>query len=377
MVADQLKRPHLFISPHSFFAGLFALLTLLATVLFISHRLTCSGSGDCSDPRPATGIVWNEIEQLHDLPGSPDSPSRTTAIIRRLKEQDLWRQLGQIPPRAATRQELEYVHSREYVDRVERWARGGTQPLSREKYAPYFSPVVFDAAKSAAGSLIDLSLAVASGRFKNGFAIIRPPGHHAGRDFAKGYCIFNNVAIATEALFRERHFKRIAIVDFDAHHGNGTDAIFHSDSRVLYISMHEKDFWPYSGNEIGGEKGGRDGSVINIPMPVTAGDPMYFEAMQKTVIPAVVAFQPELIFVSAGYDGHWTDYMASLGITLSGFAQISRQLVRVAEDVSGGKIVFALEGGYDREALAYGATNSIKALLGRNDFLDPIGPPSF
>jgi acetoin utilization deacetylase AcuC-like enzyme len=221
--------------------------------------------------------------------------------------------------------------------------------------------------------LIDLTLAVIDGQLKNGFALIRPPGHHALPDRAMGFCIFNNVAIAAKAAQLQRDLERVAIVDFDVHHGNGTQAIFEKDPSILYTSSHQYPHYPGTGSlkEIGHGKG--KGTIINFPLPAGVGDEGFPAIYNEILIPAMRRFKPQIIIVSAGYDCHWSDPLAGLGLSLTGMAWISQTLVNLAEELCTGKIVFALEGGYNLDVLRIGVANSIKALLGRDDFTDPWG----
>lgn len=317
-----------------------------------------------------TGIVWNRIALRHTKAGHPESALRAQAIIDELQNQKLLRALISVSPRPATEGELARVHSKSYVAQVKSWSQSQEPYLQHEKWSPYHSHFVWESALTAAGGLLDLVTAVADGKLRNGFAIIRPPGHHASHDKGMGFCIFNNIAVAAADLRATHHFERIAIVDVDAHHGNGTQEIFKNESQTLYISLHQADFYPYSGNE-------SFGSILNIPMTFQSGDAAYRARFENVVLPKLLAFRPQFILVSSGYDGHWLDPMSNLGLTLNGYAWISQQLVQVADTVSGGRIVFALEGGYDLDAIANGAANTVKALLGRHDFLDPLGPPPF
>jgi acetoin utilization deacetylase AcuC-like enzyme len=342
----------------------------MVILLMMSVFFSCSRTPIQAESESRTGLVWNEIAMSHTQVGHPESALRVRAIVDELKKKDLWSKLRKVPARAAMDDELLLVHSEDYIEKVKKWSASSETYLDREKWSPYRSPYVLESARTAAGGLIDLVNAVAEGKVKNGFALVRPPGHHALRSHGMGFCIFNNVAIAAKSVRKNHSFKRIAIVDIDAHHGNGTQSIFENDPDTLYVSFHQAGFFPYTGNE-------SKGSAINLPMGFQSHDRAYQKRFESVVAPALMGFQPDLILVSAGYDGHWMDYMSNLGLTLDGYAWLSQQLIQLAEKTSHGRIVFTLEGGYELDAVAGGVANTIRALLGHNDFQDPIGPPPF
>ena len=317
-----------------------------------------------------TGYVYDPVFLQHTLPGHPESTRRLTAVITALESAGLLRLLEQVPSRAATWDELAYAHARSHVERVDRVSRTGGGYFDPDTYA---NSHTFEAAAMAAGSLIDLVSAVIDGRVSNGFAFVRPPGHHATRDRAMGFCIFNNVAIAALAARRRPTIERIAIVDFDVHHGNGTQSILEHDPDVLYVSSHQYPFYPGTGghHEIGRGRG--KGTTVNLPLPVGVGDEGFKAIYSQILIPVVRRFQPHLILVSAGYDAHWCDPLAGLGLSLTGYAWICDALLNLAEELSAGKIVFSLEGGYDLDVLTAGVANSIRLLLGRTNVDDELG----
>lgn len=317
-----------------------------------------------------TGYVYDPIFLKHTQYGHPESARRLKAIMQELESSGLLALLQQVPSRAATVEELAYIHPVQYVERIKAISEAGGGYLDPDTYT---TSDTYEAAAVAAGSLIDLTLAVLDGKLKNGFAFVRPPGHHALPNRGMGFCIFNNVAIAARAAQQQRGIKRIAIVDFDVHHGNGTQAVFEEDPSVLYSSSHQYPYYPGTGSvqEIGYEEG--KGTIINFPLPSGTGDESFQAIYNEVLIPAMRRFKPQLIIVSAGYDNHWEDLLASLGLSLKGQAWISQTLVKLAEELCEGKIVFALEGGYNLNVLEKGVANSVKALLGRDDFVDPIG----
>jgi len=317
-----------------------------------------------------TGYVYDPIFLKHTQPGHPESAQRLKAILAELESSGVLASLRQIPSRAATLEELSYVHPISHIERAKQISQAGGGYFDPDTYA---TRDTYDAAVTAVGSLIDLTLAVIDGQVNDGFAFIRPPGHHAMPDGAMGFCIFSNVAIAAKAVQLQRGLERVAIVDFDVHHGNGTQAIFEADPTVLYTSTHQYPHYPGTGSlrEIGRGKG--EGFTVNFPLPAGVGDGGFQKIYTEALIPVMRRFNPQLILVSAGYDCHWNDPLASLGLSLTGMAWISQTLVKLAEEVCTGKIVFALEGGYNLDVLSVGVANSVKALLGRDDFTDPLG----
>ncbi|MFC2111159.1 histone deacetylase [Bacteroidota bacterium] len=313
-----------------------------------------------------TAYVYDPIFLKHDSYGHPECPARLHSIMNELKKQDLLKSLNQITCRKASFDELKLVHTESHIKNVERTCKNNIGYLDLDTYCNIHS---FEAALIAAGGIIDLTKAVISNEAKNGFAIVRPPGHHAVQDRSMGFCIFSNVALAAKYALRLGNVNRIAIVDFDVHHGNGTQDILINDPNILYVSSHQYPYYPGSGsiNEIG------MGNVVNIPFPGGVGDEGMQKAYSEIAFPLIKKFAPDLILVSAGYDGHWRDQLAGLNFTCEGFSWISKTLVELANEICNGKIVFSLEGGYDLEVIANAVSNSIKALMSRDDFCDPIG----
>lgn len=323
------------------------------------------------DADAGTGYVFDPIFLKHSQAGHPENAQRLETVLKELEESGLLANLQQIPARTATEEEITAVHPVSRIDRIREISQAGGGWLDPDTYT---TPATYDAAMTAAGSLIELTLNVIDETVHNGFALVRPPGHHATRNRAMGFCIFNNVAIAARAAQTQRGMERIAIVDFDVHHGNGTQDIFEEDPSVLYISSHQSPHYPGTGRvgEIG--RGEGRGSLLNIPLPSGAGDVAFKTLYAEVLTPVLRRFQPQLILVSAGYDCHWNDPLASLGLSLEGISRISQTLVELAEELCGGRVVFALEGGYNLKALSLGVSNSLQALLGRRDFVDPLGP---
>ncbi len=317
-----------------------------------------------------TGYVYDPIFLKHTQPGHPEGAQRLEAILQELESSGLLASLQQIPSRAATIEELSYVHPASHIEKIQAISQRGGGYLDPDTYT---TPETYDAAAMAAGSLLDLTLAVVDGQVENGFAFVRPPGHHATRTRAMGFCIFSNVALAAKAAQMQRDLERIAIVDFDVHHGNGTQDVFEDDPSVLYASTHQYPHYPGTGrmDEIG--RGEGTGTIINIPLSAGVGDEGFKKMYRDVLVPVVQRFQPQLLMVSAGYDCHWNDPLAGLGLSLTGMTWVAQTLVKLAEELCEGKIVFALEGGYNLDVLRAGAANSVKVLMGRDDLVDPFG----
>jgi acetoin utilization deacetylase AcuC-like enzyme len=318
-----------------------------------------------------TGYIYDPIFLKHTYPHHPEGAQRLQAIEQVLDEADLWSKLTQIPSRPARENELTLVHPPRYVSFIRSISERGGGLVDVDTYATVNS---YQAAATAVGSLIDLTVAVVDGQLQNGFALVRPPGHHATNTQAMGFCLFSNVAIAARAVREACGVKRIAVVDFDVHHGNGTQDVLINEPDILFISSHQYPHYPGSGqiDEIG--EGAAKGTVINLPLSIGVGDVGFKRLYHDIIIPAIRRFQPELILVSAGYDAHWDDPLAQLGLTLNGLGWLSQMLITLAEELCEGKIVFTLEGGYNLTALSHGVANSLRALLHRTDFSDPLGP---
>lgn len=304
----------------------------------------------------------------------PESHHRLAEMVARLEEFGVLPDLTLVEPAPAALEQLMRVHSVELIERIRQvsW-RGGGFLDHGDTYATVES---FRLARLAVGSCCLAVDQIMSGQASNGIALVRPPGHHAGPERVSGFCLFNNVAAAARQAQEVHGAKRVAILDFDVHHGNGTQEIFYLDDSVLFISTHlfAPFFYPGNGrsNEIGAGHG--LGYTLNVPLPPFVGDEGYCRIMQELVLPKLIAFRPDLLLVSAGYDAHWRDPLAQGGLSLMGYAQISRYLVNVAEQLCHGRILFVLEGGYELNALTYGILNTVYALLKRDEIQDPLGP---
>ncbi|AUZ55834.1 MULTISPECIES: histone deacetylase family protein [Stenotrophomonas] len=290
-------------------------------------------------------------------PDHPESPERLRAVLDALRqafpEQLDWRQA---PP--AKLGELARVHTRELIDDM---LQAQTAPLRRIDLDTFTSPGSASAALHAAGAGVAAVDAVMRGPGRRAFCAVRPPGHHATADTAMGFCLFNNIAVAA-AYARDVHgLERVAIVDFDVHHGNGTQAIFETDPRVAYYSSHESGLFPYSGNMR--ERG--VGNVCNILLPPGSGGFRFRNTWADELLPLVDAFRPQLLFVSAGFDAHLHDPQADLMVETEDFGWLTAELAALADRHADGRLVSMLEGGYDLQALAECSVAHVGALLAR------------
>ena len=318
-----------------------------------------------------TGIVFDPIFLKHNQSGHPENAKRLEAIISALKEKGLYEKVKIIESRSAKIDEIAVCHTKEYVKYVEEFCEQGGGYFDPDTYSNKYS---FIAAATAVGSSIDLTNAVIKEEIKNGYALLRPPGHHALANRSMGFCLFGNIAIASKVALTQPDINKVAIVDFDVHHGNGTQALVGDDPNILFISTHQFPFYPGSGSirEIGDDIAER--TVINIPLQAGVGDEGFKTIYRKIVVPALHRFNPDLILVSAGYDAHWDDPLANLNLSLNGYDWIARELIKSAEGICSGKIIFFLEGGYNLNVLKYGITNTIRGLMGIDTFDDPLGP---
>lgn len=317
-----------------------------------------------------TGYIYDPIFLKHTQTGHPESKKRLKAIMDELNTSGLISSLFEVPCREATFEELSLVHADEYINSVQEKCESGGGNLDADTYATTDS---FEAAKKAAGGMIDLTMEVVNGKLNNGFALVRPPGHHALRFRAMGFCIFSNVALAAKIAIQNSEIERVAIVDIDVHHGNGTQAILEEEDNILYISTHQFPYYPGTGNYTETGRGKGEGATVNFPLSQGVGDNGFKIIYDEVLIPVLKRYNPQLILVSAGYDAHWNDPLAGLCLSLEGYHCISKSLINLADEICEGKIVFALEGGYNLDVLKNGVANSFRALLHQDDFVDQIG----
>jgi len=318
----------------------------------------------------STAYCYDDIYLKHNQPGHPENAGRLQAIMAGLQESKLLERLNQIPARPATEEEIAAIHTKSYIGQVRQVSEQGGGHLDGDTYTTAHS---YQAALMAAGGLLALTQAVLDGEVQNGFALVRPPGHHAIPGRGMGFCIFNNIAVAAKFALTRPEVEKVMIVDFDVHHGNGTQDVFEASSDVLFVSTHQHPFYPGTGriDESGWGEGA--GTLVNVPLPAGVGDSGYAQIMQEIIWPLAHRYDPQLILVSAGFDAHWTDPLAMMTLSLEGYAQITRELANMADELCDGRIVFTLEGGYDPTVLANAVQNVFHILLGEDKISDPIG----
>lgn len=312
-----------------------------------------------------TVLVYSEKYLEHNLgEGHPERPERLKAIVDALKRAKLWTgpKVKVIEPRPTKREDIELVHDPSHVELVERLSKfekplDGDTPVCKNTY---------ELALLAAGGTIDAGRVVLSGDALNAFALVRPPGHHATQARGGGFCYFNNLAVMIERLKREFKLRRVFILDFDAHHGNGTQDIFYDDPSVLYMSLHQDPLTLYPGtgfiDEVGSGEG--EGYTVNVPLPPESGDAEYMGAMKEIFVPLTEQFKPELFAVSAGFDAYVDDPLTQLRLSTLAYGWLTRFVVEQAERLCKRKVVFVLEGGYVLDGLAEGVVNVVKTLTG-------------
>jgi len=303
------------------------------------------------------GFLTHRDCLLHDMGAAhPESPARLRAIQDQLIASGLIDHLRHIEAPLATRVQLERVHTPDYVSALEQSAPArGLVHLDPDTA---MNPHSMKAAKRAAGAAVQATDMVIRGEAEVAFCSVRPPGHHAARARAMGFCLFNNVAVAAAHALEGHGLKRVAIVDFDVHHGNGTEDIFQDDSRVLMVSTFQHPFYPYSGIE------GRSERMVNIPLAAYSSGKEFREAVERHWLPALDAFRPEMLFVSAGFDAHRDDDMAMLNLVEADYAWVTERIKEAAGRTAGGRIVSVLEGGYELHALGRSVATHLKVLGG-------------
>ena len=293
----------------------------------------------------ATAFIHHPDCVLHDMGAHhPESPDRLAAIEDYLLAAGLIQHLVSEAAPKASREQLLRVHDRSFIDSIESASpQRGMVHLDPDTA---MNPHTLSAALHAAGAVVRAADMVIRGEAENAFCNVRPPGHHACRGRAMGFCFFNNVAVGAAHALEAHGLERVAIVDFDVHHGNGTEDIFCDDERVLMVSTFQHPFYPYSGTE------GRSEKMVNIPLAAYSGSAAFREAVENAWLPALHEFAPQMVFVSAGFDAHRDDDMASLGLVEGDYAWVTRRIVEIAGRYASGRIVSTLEGGYNLPALA-------------------------
>jgi len=318
-----------------------------------------------------TAVVVDPRYEEHDTGrGHPESPHRIR-VIRDMLAAYRRDGLVALEPRLATTDELALNHDPRHVARVA--ATAGHDLYAFDPDTPV-SARSYDTARLAAGGLLAALDAVVAGDVANAFAFVRPPGHHAEADRAMGFCLFNNVAIGARYLRARHGLGRVLVLDWDVHHGNGTQASFWDDPDTLYVSTHQYPFYPGTGAaaEVGAGPGA--GATVNVPLPAGCGDDEYVAAFERVIVPVARQFRPEFVLVSAGFDAHARDPLAAMRVTDEGFRAMARLLMRVADEHAGGRLAAVLEGGYDMQALRTSIPVVIDELAGTT-LAEPLARP--
>ena len=295
-----------------------------------------------------------------------ECPERLSACIESLHKRNGSGILREASVRKATREEVQRVHDAALVESLEAMSRaGGGMPDSDT----VVSAGSFDAALLAAGAAIDAAGAVASGGAQQALALVRPPGHHATRAQVMGFCLFNNVAIAARHLIEQVGLGRVAILDFDVHHGNGTQEAFYEDPRVMFVSFHRSPFYPGTGHSSETGAGAGEGFTVNVPLPYHTPAAQYLSLWNDVLREKVLAFGPEAVLVSAGFDNYKYDPVGGLNFEVADFRKVGESILRLADAACGGRVASVLEGGYDLDALP----RSLEAYLEGLEILAPVG----
>ncbi len=339
-----------------------------------------------------TALIYDPIFLEHIPPARhPDRPGRLAEAINVLEALD-WLDgkregLVQLTPRAATIDEIAAVHERDYIQSVEdasleaarQEAKGG-RPGMLFATDTYVSAKTYEAARKAAGAPLVAIDAIMRGEINNAYCLVRPPGHHAVAESAMGFCIFNNVAVAARYAIDHYGLERILIIDYDVHHGNGTQEMFYDDPRVLYFSIHQAPFYPGTGESLEFGEGAGEGTTVNVPLPVQTGFETYEPVFRQVLAPLADRFNPQLILVSAGFDAHWKDTEPGIGLlppgmqlSTAGFAHLNRIIVDLANWYSDGRLVMVQEGGYHLEVMRCCVATAINNLLGDDAAVDELG----
>src|SRR5436305_655897 len=330
-----------------------------------------------------TALIYDPIFLEHITP--PEHPERPQRLEMSYKVLEAlgWSEregLVQLPPRAATIDELSAVHEPSYIQAVER----ASQRAAEEQAASgrrsiflatdtYVSAKSYEAALKAAGAPLTALDAIMKGEVHNAYCLVRPPGHHAVAEAAMGFCLFNNVAVAARYAIDHYGLERVMIIDYDVHHGNGTQEMFYEDPRVLYFSVHQAPFYPGTG--LADERGAGEGlgTTINVPLPAETIFDTYEAVFRQFMAPAADRFDPQLILVSAGFDAHWDDPLGGMYISTAGFAKLNQIIIDLANTLCAGRVVMIQEGGYILEAVSSCVATSLNLLLGDDAAVDSLG----
>ena len=308
-----------------------------------------------------TGFVYHPDYLKHDAgPFHPESPQRLKAVVDGVKKSGLWEELVHLEPSPATVEQVEYIHAEHYVKFLQEFcARGGGNleldtAVSKDSY---------DVALLAVGGVIKAINAVLDGEVDNAFAAVRPPGHHALSDTGKGFCLFNNLAIGARYIQKERGLEKVLIIDWDVHHGDGTNYSFYDDPTVFYFSIHQYPFYPGTGRAYETGRSIGAGYTMNVPVPFGTGVDQYVEIFEKKLKPVGLRYNPDFILISAGFDGHKDDPLSGTELTSASYGSLTDVVREIAEETCNGRIVSSLEGGYEPYAVTESVIEHLKHLM--------------
>ena len=308
-----------------------------------------------------TAYVHDPVFQTHDTGrGHPERSARLQAVQELIARQDWYGNLQQVGAVPVEQRWVELVHRPGYAERISQACADGSRWIDTPDVA--VSPESSDVALRATGSLLALADAVMAGDSDNGFALVRPPGHHAEHDAAMGFCLYNSVAIAARYLQQQHGVERVLILDWDVHHGNGTQHAFDRDPSVMFISLHQYPHYPGTGARSETGVGAGEGTTVNCPMSPGSGDEHYRQAFEEVVLPKASAFNPDFILISAGFDAHQADPLGSIGLANESYVWMTRAVMELADRCCEGRLASVLEGGYDLRALAESVTGHVRVL---------------
>lgn len=338
----------------------------MTSIAFQAIAAQRSENSSKSAPRQ-TGLLFDDVYLRHLAgdTGHPERPERLTAIWTGLEKAGVLKSLSRLSRRRATEDELALVHDRSYLELTRRELSNVTGVKDLSTGDTLVSADSYEVAHFAAGGVLNAADAVMAGNVKNAFCAVRPPGHHATPTRGMGFCIYNNVAIAARYLQKVHGVRRVLIVDWDYHHGNGTQDIFYDDDSVFYFSTHDYGAYPGTGGPAETGRGKGIGTTLNVPLPAGASDAQILNAFEGQLVPAAKTFRPDFIIISAGFDGMRNDLLGRFDITPQGFAAITRVVVKLAHELCQGRVVSVLEGGYRLDGLAESVTAHVRALQGQ------------